>query len=167
VRDFILDLIKCRQDSGKIFPRGYRNGAENNFFPKPALALKYRFSFQIIPRRKNAREQIKDADPTFHHIPNNGAFLFVYSLTKVLQREFNKFEINVLDYKSSRLAIHEYLKRFKVFQGIPLFYMNRARLWEGQVKTYLDLDRTIPHFASDKKCSIILKIIIICSIVVF
>jgi hypothetical protein len=88
---------------------------------------------------------------SFHHIPNNGAFLFVYSLTKLLQREFNKFEINVLDYKSSRLAIHEYIKRFKVFQGIPLFYMNRARLWEGQVKTYLDLDRTLPHYASDKK----------------
>ncbi|MBT7774573.1 MAG: polysaccharide pyruvyl transferase family protein, partial [Anaerolineae bacterium] len=87
---------------------------------------------------------------SFHHIPNNGAFLFAYSLLELLQQEFGSFDIKILDYKSSRLAIYEYLKRFKVFQKTPLFYMMRARVWETQLKTHLDLDHNFPHFSREK-----------------
>ncbi len=87
---------------------------------------------------------------SFHHIQNNGAFLFAFSLVKLLKQEFSDFDVKILDYKSTRLATYEYLKRFKVFQGIPLFYSKRARMWDGQLKTHLDLDRDFPHFVGDK-----------------
>ena len=87
---------------------------------------------------------------SFHHIPNNGAFLFAYSLLKLFQQEFGEFDTKVLDYKPSRLAIYEYLKRFKVFQRIPLFYMMRARIWKEQLKTHIELDINFPHFLGEK-----------------
>ena len=87
---------------------------------------------------------------SFHHIPNNGAFLFVISLLKLLQREFSDLDIKIVDYKSNRLAIHHYLKRWRILQGIPQFYMQRARMWDEQIKMYLDLDRSFPHYAGEK-----------------
>ncbi len=88
---------------------------------------------------------------SFHHIPNNGAFLFTYSLLELLQQEFDEFDVKILNYKSNRLAIYEYLKRFKFFQRIPLFYMTRARIWRKQLEIYFKLDSDIPHFAGEKK----------------
>jgi len=87
---------------------------------------------------------------SFHHIPNNGAFLFVYSLLNLLQQELRYFDVKILDYKSRRLAIYEYLKQFKLFQGIPLFYMKRSRMWDQQLKANLDLDSNFPHFFGEK-----------------
>ncbi|MBI5352643.1 MAG: polysaccharide pyruvyl transferase family protein [Chloroflexi bacterium] len=88
---------------------------------------------------------------SYHYIQNNGAFLFVFSLARLLQKEFSNFDVRILDYKSGRLAIYEYLKRFKFFQKIPLFYMNRTRLWNAEIKAHLNLDKGVPYFASDKK----------------
>ncbi|MDH5561925.1 MAG: polysaccharide pyruvyl transferase family protein [Deltaproteobacteria bacterium] len=88
---------------------------------------------------------------SFHHIPNNGAFLFAYSLLELFQQEFNEFDVKILDYKSNRLATYEYLKRFKFFQNPPLFYMMRARMWRKQIETYFELDSDIPHFVGEKK----------------
>jgi hypothetical protein len=88
---------------------------------------------------------------TYHYIPNNGAFLFAFSLSRLLQKEFGGFEVQVIDYKSPRLAGYEILKRFKVFQGIPNFYMKRARMWDEQVRMHLTLDSDIPRFVSEKK----------------
>ncbi len=64
---------------------------------------------------------------------------------------FQSTEIKVLDYKSFRLALYEYLKRFKFIQGIPLFYWKRSQIWRHALKQTLDLDRNFPHFTSDKK----------------
>ena len=87
---------------------------------------------------------------TFHHIQNNGAFLFAFSLTQLLQREFNNFDVKISDYKSRRLVIYDYLKRFKVFQKLPFFYMKRALMWGAEIERYLDLDQDIPFFANEK-----------------
>ncbi|MCP4140509.1 MAG: polysaccharide pyruvyl transferase family protein [Chloroflexi bacterium] len=87
---------------------------------------------------------------SFHHIPNNGAFLFAYSLLELLQQEFGEFDVKILDYKSNRLAIYEYLKRFKFFQKIPLFYMRRARIWKEHLKIHLNMDSNFPHFTGEK-----------------
>jgi len=87
---------------------------------------------------------------SFHHIPNNGAFLFAFALSKLLQKECG-FDVSVIDYKSPRLAAYEYLKRFKFTQRIPDFYMKRARMWEKQVKAHLKLDNNFPRFVSEKK----------------
>jgi hypothetical protein len=88
---------------------------------------------------------------TYHHLTNNGAFLFVYSLMRLLQAESTSSAVKVLDYKTPRLALVEYLKRFKVFQGIPLFYMKRSKLWEPFLKGHLDLDSDFPHLIGEKK----------------
>jgi hypothetical protein len=87
---------------------------------------------------------------SFHHIQNNGAFLFVFSLLKLLRQEFNGLDIKIIDYKSNRLAIREYLKRFNIFQRIPQFYLKRARMWDEQIKMYLDLDQDFSHFSGEK-----------------
>jgi hypothetical protein len=87
---------------------------------------------------------------SFHHIANNGAFLFSYSLLKVLQKHFSSSDIRIIDYKSTRLALYEYLKRFKIFKGAPFFYYKRARLWDKLLKEHLDLDTDFPHFAGKR-----------------
>jgi hypothetical protein len=88
---------------------------------------------------------------SYHYIQNNGAFLFVFSLVNLLQKEFSNFDVKIIDYKLGRLAIYEYLKRFNISQKIPFFYMKRANLWDREIKAHLDLDKNIPYFASDKK----------------
>lgn len=88
---------------------------------------------------------------SYHHIPNNGAFLFVDSLVKLFQREFQNSNFKVLDYKSTRLALYEFLKQFKIFQSIPLFYMQRAHMWNRFIQENLDLDKDIPRFMGDRR----------------
>jgi Polysaccharide pyruvyl transferase len=85
---------------------------------------------------------------SYHHIPNNGAFLFAYSLLELLQKEFPSSVVRTMDYRSRRLAAYEYLKRFKLFRDIPLFYAKRARMWEEEVEKHLRLDKDFPHFVS-------------------
>ena len=86
----------------------------------------------------------------FHHIPNNGAFLFSFALSKLLQKECG-FNVSIINYKSPRLAIYEYLKRFNPMRGMPDFYMKRAQMWDEQIKLHLKLDNNFPHFVSEKK----------------
>ena len=88
---------------------------------------------------------------TYHYIPNNGAFLFAYSLLELLQKEFQAFEVKVLDYKSKQLVTFEFLKRFKIFREVPLFYSKRAMMWNRQIEKYLELDKEFPKFANNEK----------------
>jgi hypothetical protein len=82
---------------------------------------------------------------SFHHITNNGAFLFAYSLCKLFQEEIRTADIKIINYKSPRLAFYEYLKRFNFLQGIPLFYWRRSQIWQDFIKKNLDLDGRFPH----------------------
>jgi len=88
---------------------------------------------------------------SFHYITNNGAFLFTHSLSQLFQHHFDSAQVKVLDYRSPRLAVIEYLKRFRFFKGLPLFYWKRSRVWNHTIKQHLDLDRSYPHFSGDKK----------------
>lgn len=88
---------------------------------------------------------------SFHHITNYGAFLFAYSLLRLLQADLTPADVKIIDYRSPRLAIYESLKRFKIFQSIPLFYNRRSRLWQEMTRRYLDLDTNFPRFASQKE----------------
>ena len=88
---------------------------------------------------------------SFHYIQNNGAFLFAFSLVKLLKKEFGGLDIKIVDYKSGRLAFYDYIKRFKVFQNNPFFYVKRANLWQREIKSRLDLDQSIPPLSGDKK----------------
>lgn len=88
---------------------------------------------------------------SFHYIPNNGAFLFAFSLLGLFKKEFLDNDVKIIDYKSTRLALYEYLKRYKVFQSIPLFYLKRARMWREVVNEHLDLDVDFPHFSGEGK----------------
>lgn len=81
---------------------------------------------------------------TYHYIPNNGAFLFSYSLQKLLQKELSAYDIDIINYKSPRLALYEYFKRFKITQSAPWFYNQRAILWEKQIKENLRLNSGFP-----------------------
>lgn len=87
---------------------------------------------------------------SYHHIPNNGAFLFAYSLLELLQKEFSSSVVKTIDYRSRRLAAYEFLKRFKLFRDVPLFYAKRARIWEQEVEKHLCLDKDFPHFSGDR-----------------
>ncbi len=87
---------------------------------------------------------------SFHHIPNNGAFLFAHSLMTLLKYEFPDVDVKILDYRSKRLTIYEYLKRFNFFQEIPLFYMKRGHLWGEQINMHLDLDKDFPRFSETR-----------------
>lgn len=82
---------------------------------------------------------------SFHYIANNGAFLFAYSLQKLLQREFSNSTVNLIDYKSTRLYFYEKMKRFKVFQRVPLFYFKRSELWNRVLHNHLVLDDELPR----------------------
>jgi hypothetical protein len=84
---------------------------------------------------------------SFHHIPNNGAFLFTYSLLNLFRQNFRSAQVKVLDYRSPRLMLIEGLKQFKFFQRLPLFYWRRSRLWKNTLKRALDLDRQYPRLA--------------------
>jgi len=87
---------------------------------------------------------------TYHHIPNNGAFLFAHSLLNLLQKEFPSADIETLDYRTRRLAAYEFMKRFKPLKGIPRFYDIRARLWNREMQGHLPLDTNLPHWANIK-----------------
>jgi hypothetical protein len=87
---------------------------------------------------------------SFHYIANNGAFLFAYSLAQLLHRNFHTADVKVLDYRSPRLALYEYLKRFKWTQRMPLFYWKRSQLWRNTINRNLNLDRDYPHFTGQK-----------------
>ncbi|MCJ7703177.1 MAG: polysaccharide pyruvyl transferase family protein, partial [Anaerolineales bacterium] len=88
---------------------------------------------------------------SFHHITNNGAFLFAHTLSSWLQAELHPAEVKILDYKSPRLHLAENIKRFKIFQSIPLFYARRSQLWRELLASHLELDEDYPHFWGPKK----------------
>lgn len=85
---------------------------------------------------------------TFHHITNNGAFLFAHALSSQWSTRFPDFDIKVVDYKTPRLALYEYLKRFKFFPGEPLFYYKRYQRWQ-EFLAHLDLDKSFPLFLGE------------------
>jgi len=87
---------------------------------------------------------------TFQHIPNNGAFLFAHALESQLLSRFPGFDIKIIDYKTPRLALYEYLKRFKLFPNEPLFYYKRYQRWE-KILGQLNLDKSFPRFSGEKK----------------
>ena len=88
---------------------------------------------------------------TYHYIPNNGAFLFAYSLQKGLQSELSGADVQILNYKSTRLAFIEYLKQLNVFQSIPSFYFERSHMWRRFITGHLELDDDLPRLASTTK----------------
>jgi hypothetical protein len=88
---------------------------------------------------------------TYHHITNNGAFLFTYALMKKLQDEFPNSGVKILDYKTMRLALYEWIKRFKLLPGEPFFYNSRYRMWSNFIREKLKIDSDIPHFAGKKQ----------------
>ena len=88
---------------------------------------------------------------TFHHIPNNGSFIFSHALVDQLKSSFPACDIKIIDYKTKRLAVYDYLKRFKVFPKDPLFYYKRYQLWNILLKDRLDLDKSFPQFSSGKQ----------------
>jgi hypothetical protein len=85
---------------------------------------------------------------SYHYIQNNGAFLFAYSLTRLMRDGFPDSDVKIFDYKSIRLRLYEYFKRFKLLPGIPLFYVKRALLWDSILANYLDLDTRFPRFTN-------------------
>jgi len=87
---------------------------------------------------------------TFHYIPNNGAFLFAYSLTKLLQSNFPDFDIRITDYKAPRLAFYEFLKQFKPVSSTPLFYYKRYKMWNKLLREFLVLDTSNPNLVGEK-----------------
>jgi len=88
---------------------------------------------------------------TFHHIPNNGAFLYAYSLVNQLKASFSSCDVKIIDYKTTGLALYENLKSFKLFPKEPLFYYKRNRLWATFLETQLDLDKSLPRFSGQKQ----------------
>jgi len=88
---------------------------------------------------------------TFHHIPNNGAFLYAYSLVNHLKERFSSCDVRIIDYRTTRLALFEYLKSFKLFSKEPLFYYKRYRLWANFLENQLDLDKSYPRFSGEKQ----------------
>lgn len=85
---------------------------------------------------------------TFHHIPNNGSFIFSLALVDQLKSRFPGSDTKIIDYKTARLAIYDYLKRFKLFPKDPLFYYKRYQLWNMLLKNRFDLDRSYPRFSN-------------------
>jgi hypothetical protein len=87
---------------------------------------------------------------TFHHIPNNGAFLFAHALGSQLLTRFPGFDVKIIDYKTPRLALYEYLKRFKLFPNEPLFYYKRYQRWE-KLLAQMSLDKNFHRFSGERK----------------
>jgi hypothetical protein len=69
----------------------------------------------------------------------------------LFQATFPDFDVKISDYRSPRLALYEYLKRFKILTGAPLFYYKRSRMWDKFLVENLDLDADYPHFAGPKR----------------
>jgi hypothetical protein len=64
-----------------------------------------------------------------------------------MQHTFPDADVKIIDYKSTRLALHEFFKRFKPLPGLPLFYYRRARLWENIIRKEMILDTDPPRLA--------------------
>jgi len=88
---------------------------------------------------------------TFHHIPNNGSFIFSHALVDQLKSRFPGCDVKIIDYKTPRLAMYDYLKRFKLFPKEPFFYYKRYQLWKTLLENRFDLDKSYPLFSSGKK----------------
>jgi hypothetical protein len=88
---------------------------------------------------------------TFHHIPNNGSFIFSHALVDQLKSRFPGSEVKIIDYKTTRLAMYDYLKRFKLFPKEPLFYYKRYQLWNSLLENRFDLDNSYPRFSTGKQ----------------
>jgi hypothetical protein len=87
---------------------------------------------------------------TFHHIANNGAFLFSKALVSQLSTRLQDSDIKIVDYKTPRLALFEYLKRFKFFPNEPFFYYKRYKRWE-KILDQLQLEKSFPRFTSEER----------------
>ena len=88
---------------------------------------------------------------TFHHIPNNGAFLFAYALRNEFSTQFPGCDVKIIDYKTPRMAGYERLQCFKLLPNERFFYYKRYRLWNNLVEHGLGLDKSHPRLASAKK----------------
>lgn len=83
---------------------------------------------------------------TYHHITNNGAALFSYSLQQLLSDQFENAEVKILDYHSPNLAFYEYLKFLKLHKKAPAFYLQRHQQFRQFSQDELDLDRNFSKF---------------------
>lgn len=88
---------------------------------------------------------------TFHHIPNNGSFIFSHALVDQLKSKLPGCDVKIIDYKTTRLAMYDYLKRFKLFPKEPLFYYKRYQLWNTLLENRFDLDKSFPRFSTGKQ----------------
>lgn len=84
---------------------------------------------------------------TYHHIANNGAALFSYSLQQLLSGYFENTEVKILDYHSINLAFYEYLKFFKPHRNALFFYFQRHQNFRRFSRDELDLDRNFSKFS--------------------
>lgn len=84
---------------------------------------------------------------SYHHIQNNGAYLFTHALTQLLKKQFPNDDIRVADYRTVRLSTYEFLKQFKFYKELPLFNLRRTALWKKQINL-LELDGNTPKFNS-------------------
>jgi len=81
---------------------------------------------------------------TYHHVTNNGAVLQAYSLCEALNREFNGYDVKILDYIPYTLRQGEFLKIFKLCRKVPFFYFQRHLMFNKFVKGNLRLDHNLP-----------------------
>jgi hypothetical protein len=88
---------------------------------------------------------------TFHHIPNNGSFIFSHALIDQLKSRFPRCDVKIIDYKTTRLAMYDYLKRYKLFPKDPFFYYKRYQLWNNLLENRFDLDKSYPRFSTGKQ----------------
>jgi polysaccharide pyruvyl transferase WcaK-like protein len=88
---------------------------------------------------------------SYHHIPNNGAFLYALALETWLRNVFAPADVKTLDYRSLRLAAYEFLKWLKWMPGAPFFYARRGRMWERELQDHLNLDRDFPRLAGSER----------------
>ncbi|MDH3943839.1 MAG: hypothetical protein OEV06_07100, partial [Anaerolineae bacterium] len=64
---------------------------------------------------------------TYHHIANNGAALFAYSMQQALRELFPANTVRILDYRDVGMQAYEWLKTLKPFRQIPAFNLQRRR----------------------------------------
>jgi hypothetical protein len=86
---------------------------------------------------------------TLHHIPNNGAFLYAHALVSQLLTNFPSYDVKIVNYKTNRMALYEYLQLFKLFPKEPFFYYKRYRLWQKLLKNNIQLDNNFPRFSNE------------------
>lgn len=64
---------------------------------------------------------------TYHHIANNGAALFAYSLCKALKERLPEFDVGLINYQSRELRLNELFKQTKLYRKEPFFNLYRHR----------------------------------------